>query len=290
MQDAPYDLPAAPFPIRQLGIEVAGELPLAAARNAVAEDARGDVLAFLDVDCIPDPDFVADYAREARSGEGLMMGEVLYLPSGATEGGWTYETLARVAEKHVDRAGPPEAARGRCGDYRCFWSLNFALHRDDWAASGGFDEAYVGYGGEDTDFGRSLAERDVDLWWVRGARAYHQYHPHAMPPIRHVASVVRNAELFARKWGHRTMEHWLYAFRAMGLIEEVDGRLRVVGEPSPEHEALCDRQRERPYASTTWVLRELHEREAGRAVTPGELAEHIRAARRSMLGGARATV
>ena len=284
MQDSLYDLPTAPFPIRQIRVRVTGELPLAAARNAVANAARGEVLAFVDVDCIPAPTLVADYAREARSGEGVMMGEVLYLPDGATGGEWDYDAFDAVAEKHVDRAGPPEGARGLCDDYRCFWSLNFALHRDDWARSGGFDERYVGYGGEDTDFGKSLAADGIPIWWIRGARTYHQYHPHAMPPIQHVASVVRNAELFGEKWGHRTMEHWLYAFKEMGLIDEPDGRLRVIGAPRPEHEELCNQQRHMPYASTNRVLKILEERKSGREISQREANRRIRANRASMLG------
>ncbi|WP_409241961.1 glycosyltransferase family 2 protein, partial [Caballeronia sp. INML3] len=33
-----------------------------------------------------------------------------------------------------------------------FWSLNFACHLNTFEQIGGFDDAYTGYGGEDTDF------------------------------------------------------------------------------------------------------------------------------------------
>ncbi|WP_299837263.1 glycosyltransferase family 2 protein [uncultured Jannaschia sp.] len=272
MQDELYDdLPETPFPIRQIRI-TGDELPLARARNAVAAAACGDVFVFLDVDCIPAPELLADYAAQTRAGEGLTMGEVLYLPAGANDPGWSTEAFDAVAVRHCDRQGPPEAARKRCDDYRCFWSLTFAMHRDDWARSGGFDERFSGYGGEDTDFGRTLAERDIPIWWVRGARAYHQYHPHCMPPIHHVPSIIRNAELFATKWGHRTMEHWLHAFRMMGLITDTPEGLRMLREPSQADFALCQQTAEMPYAATGRVVRLLEDRARLAAGLPPETA------------------
>ena len=114
--------------------------------------------------------------------------------------------------RHSDRRGPPSHGLEICADYRCFWSLNFALSRRMFVTSGWFDERYVGYGGEDTDFAKGLSIAGTPLAWLKGATAYHQYHPHHMPPIHHLESVVRNAELFESKWGYRTMGHWLYAF------------------------------------------------------------------------------
>ncbi|WP_281983539.1 galactosyltransferase-related protein [Thalassorhabdomicrobium marinisediminis] len=257
MQDRLYDdLPDTDFPIRQIRID-GKELPLSRARNAVAEAAAGDCLVFLDVDCIPGPELVADYAGYAIPGHGLIMGEVNYLPAGAATEGWTYADFDAVAERHSDRQGPPAEGLKRCEDYRCFWSLNFAIHRADWDRTDGFDEAFTGYGGEDTDFGRQLDHLGVPIYWAKGAKVYHQHHPHCMPPIHHVPSILRNTEVFAAKWGHRTMEHWLTAFRIMGLIEEVDGTLRQIREPDAADFALCEQQSHMPYANTARVLRHL---------------------------------
>ena len=254
MQDTAYgDLPETSFPVHQIHI-TGPELPLAAARNAVAEAAQGDLLVFVDVDCIPHPNFVFDYLGHSARQPGLLMGEVGYLPGGATAAGLDYPAFERLAVRHSDRQGPPAQGRAPCNDYRCFWSLNFAMDRAAWVASGGFDERFVGYGGEDTDFGRTLVERDIPITWVKGAKVYHQYHAHCMPPIHQVASVVRNAELFATKWGHRTMEHWLYAFRLMGLIENARLGIRILREPSDADFALCSQMEDMPYASTRRVI------------------------------------
>ena len=279
MQAEPYDLPETAFPIRQVMVESEAMLPLAEARNAVARAATGTLLAFVDVDCIPGPTLVADYAaRAAEAGGGILMGEVMYLPGGANAPGWDYEGFDAVAVKHSDRAGPPVKTLARCEDYRCFWSLNFALLAEDFATIGGFDTAFTGYGGEDTDFGKTASMAEVPIWWVRGAKVYHQYHPHAMPPIHHLDSVLENAEVFRRKWGYRTMEHWLYAFQLMGLIERDARGIRVARRPDDRDRALCEQQSHMPYANTTRVIRQLQEAEKRRKLADAEAVAAMRAA------------
>ncbi len=269
MQDEPYALPDAPFPIRQIPV-LADALPLAKARNVAAGEAVGDTLVFLDMDCIPTPTLVADYAHFAGTFDGLLMGEVMYLPGGATEGDWSCQGFAAVAEKHSDRRGPPAEGLEICEDYRCFWSLNFAMRRDTFRRVGGFDERYVGYGGEDTDFGKTLDQAGVPIAWIRGGLAYHQYHPHHMPPVHHLDSVVRNAQLFEAKWGYRTMGHWLHAFRLMGLIDDTPGRpIRILRAADDGDRALTGQQSHQPYANTARVLRQL---EAAAARAPDTVA------------------
>lgn len=252
---------ATPFPVRQ--VLVPGDpLPLARARNAAAGEARGETLVFLDVDCIPAPSLVADYAAALPDWPGLLMGEVMYLPAGAAASGWTYEGFDAVAERHSDRQGPPPEGIRPCNDYRCFWSLNFALRAETFRSVGGFDERYEGYGGEDTDFGRVLDAAQAPIGWLRGARAYHQHHPHHMPPVHHLDAILRNTEVFRSKWGEPTMGHWLHAFTLMGLIEETEGGWRKLREPGPEDRALTEQQAHMPYANSARVIRMLRARAA----------------------------
>ena len=260
MQDRPYDLPATRFPIHQIMIRD-NRLPLAAARNAAARTATGEALVFLDMDCIPTPALVGDYAQELAELDGLLMGEVLYLPGGATLDGWRCDELAVIAVKHSDRRGPPAEGVELCNDYRCFWSLNFAMRRETFLQSGGFDERYYGYGGEDTDFGKALDRKGIPIAWMKGGLAYHQYHRHHMPPVHHLDSVVRNAQLFEAKWGYRTMGHWLHAFRLMGLIDDAPGTpIRILRRPDADDLALTGQQDHQPYANTTRVIRMLEDR------------------------------
>ena len=260
MQRDAYEVPDADFPIRQ--VMVAGDdLPLALARNAAVRAASGDAVAFLDMDCIPSPTLVADYADGLAKLDGLLMGEVLYLPGGATAPGWDCDDFAAVAVRHSDRRGPPASGLEICNDYRCFWSLNFAMLRATFLAAGGFDERYVGYGGEDTDFGKVLDQGGIPIAWMKGGLAYHQYHRHHMPPIHHLDSVVRNAQVFEAKWGYRTMGHWLHAFRLMGLIDDASGApIRILRRPEAADLTLTGQSSHQPYANTTTVIRLLEER------------------------------
>lgn len=260
MAAAPYDdLPEMPFPVRQLLVP-GDPIPLARARNAVANAATGDALLFLDVDCIPDAPFVAEYPAALEAWDGVLMGEVMYLPKGLTDGGWTFDRFAAAAERHSDRQGPPPSGIRPCNDYRCFWSLNFAMSAATWRASGGFCEDYAGYGGEDTDYGRVLDDAGIPIGWMKGGRVYHQYHPHHMPPVHHLDSILRNTLVFKERWGQFTMGHWLHAFEMMGLVARTgDGYLKL-RDPDDADRALTEQQAHMPYANSARVIRLLEAR------------------------------
>ena len=264
MQDEPYDLPSTDFPVRQI-VMGSRDFSLAKARNTAAFAAESEFLVLLDVDCIPSPTLIADYLAVAASYDGVFMGEVGYLPQGATRAGIDFEKFKTVSVKHSERAGPPAGPVGPCRDYRCFWSLNFALRAETFANIGGFDTDYEGYGGEDTDFARMVVSAGMPLWWVKGAKAYHQQHAHHMPPVHHLDSVLANVAVFQRKWGEPTMQHWLRAFTLMGLVERSGEGWRKLREPGEAELALTRQQENAPYASSNDVLEWLEEREAERS-------------------------
>ena len=263
MQAEPYSLPETAFPVRQI-VMGGNSCPLAEGRNTAAFEATGEHLVMLDVDCIPSPTMIDDYLAALSRNDGVFMGEVGYLPKGATQGGIDYDLFERVSVKHSERPGPPASRIGACRDYRCFWSLNFALRGDTFGRIGGFDTDYEGYGGEDTDFARMAVSNGVRLWWVKGAKTYHQQHPHHMPPVHHLDSVLANATVFQRKWGEPTMQHWLRAFTLMGLIRRDGDTWTKLREPGEAELALTQQQEDEPYASSNDVLAWLEAREAER--------------------------
>ena len=144
-------------------------LPLAAARNAgarIASSLGAELSIFLDVDCLPAAGLVAAYADAASdpsSRRTLLCGPVAYLPPPAAGG---YD-LARLAahQPHPARPAPRLGQRLPGNDPRLFWSLSFAVTVATWAEVGGFCERYVGYGGEDTDFGFAARAAGVRLTW-----------------------------------------------------------------------------------------------------------------------------
>jgi len=64
----------------------------------------------------------------------------------------------------------------------------------------GFDEAFAGYGAEDTDFGFRAREADLPLVYMGGPGASHQFHDTFDPPLHHFQDIIRNARMFREKW------------------------------------------------------------------------------------------
>lgn len=208
-------------------------LPLARARNLGARhalDLGADVLVFLDVDCVAGPQLVEAYADAVADEPGTVWsGPVTYLPP-PPSGGYDLDALPHLDDPHPARPAPPVGVRTKDADPDLFWSLSFACSAAAWERTGGFCEEYVGYGGEDTDFGRLIGVAGLGLGWVGSARAFHQWHPVSRPPVEHVVDIVRNAELFRSRWGEVAMLGWLRAFEEQGLASvDEDGRWRVGG-------------------------------------------------------------
>ncbi|MBY6682613.1 glycosyltransferase family 2 protein [Rhodococcus sp. BP-316] len=197
---------------------VGDALPLARARNEgarLALEAGADLLIFLDVDCIPSREMIDRYVRHARDGA-VLCGPVTYLPE-VSDGypddldGWT--------NPHAARPNPAPGHVEIGTNWDLFWSLSFAVTSATWHTLGGFCEDYTGYGGEDTDVGRVAERSGLDLLWVGGAHAHHQWHPVSSPPIEHLDDIVTNAAIFHGRWGHWPMIGWLNAFRERGEID-----------------------------------------------------------------------
>jgi hypothetical protein len=201
-------------------------IPLAAARNAglAAAAARADLVICLDVDCLPEPGMIAAYTRAAAdpgAADRILAGPVGRL------GPLEDAVVAPGADdlrrsRDAARRGPrPVPERGAWADeprIELFWSLSFAVTPAAHARIGGFDEAYEGYGAEDTDYAFRARRAGLGLRWVGGAWAHHQHHPVSTPPVEHLRDIVANATRFHRTWGTWPMEGWLQAFADAGLI------------------------------------------------------------------------
>jgi N-acetylglucosaminyl-diphospho-decaprenol L-rhamnosyltransferase len=208
--------------IHPLPICVDRGLPLAAARNvgATAALAAGaDTLIFLDVDCVPSPSLVQVYSTSvaAESVPALHCGVVRYLGAEVDAGAVPAAELSGPA--HPARPSPERGTAISSQDWQLFWSLSFAVSNVTWRQLGGFHQEYVGYGGEDTDLGYRAFRQGVDLRWLGGADAYHQYHQTESPPVRHLSDIIDNATIFHRRWGFWPMQGWLNAFAELGLAD-----------------------------------------------------------------------
>ncbi|HEU4842346.1 MAG TPA: glycosyltransferase [Ilumatobacteraceae bacterium] len=218
MADARPTIARAPLSVARVVVEpVDGVLPLGAARNAGAAHLDCDVLAFLDVDCIPGPAFVADHAGAlAAHGDALACGRVRYLRAGWHTAGPGHD-LDELSAPHPARPAP---ARDELDTDRheLFWSLNFAVRSATWDRLGGFDTGYRGYGAEDTDLGLRARRLGIPLLWVAGAGVYHQWHPPTrLDPARR-DEIVANARRFRERWGTWPMTGWLDELAAAGVV------------------------------------------------------------------------
>lgn len=230
MNDAPPPIPGAPFPIRRIALR--GErLPLATARNLAARSAGGDRLLFLDADCIPSRALLELIESALDKVDGLVCPQALYLGPEDARGAWTEAELVAAGRPHPARVFP-DAGLLRETNYGLFWSLAFGVRRTTFDRIGGFDEAFTGYGGEDTDFGFRAKQLGVPLLFTGGDVVFHQHHPVNDPPVEHLGDIVRNAQVFRRKWGWWPMEGWLNAFEAEGQIAFSSDRSSVSMSPA----------------------------------------------------------
>lgn len=230
MGDRPATLPDTPFPLSALMLPGAA-LPLAAARNLGARQASGEYLLFLDVDCIPRRNLIATMISALEQHDALICAEPRYL--GPLDRHLDDdEQMLTAALPHPARSFPAAGLQSESNP-GLFWSLAFGIRRRSFVELGGFDEQFVGYGAEDTDFGFRAAEASLPLLFLGGTGAFHQHHQVYSPPLQHLADIVRNANLFHAKWKTWPMDGWLRSFESMGLVQFEGSRVVQLRDATP---------------------------------------------------------
>ena len=161
--------------------------------EAVRRRASGDLLIFLDGDCLPALDLVRTYCSH-RAPVGFYLGGIYGLNrefsekvlSGG-ENGDAEATIAEAAKEENQRKGAKKKVARRYWKSRIYtalgfrkpkiWGANFAVNRDVFEAVNGFDENYVGYGQEDSDLRDRLLKGGYSPVCLHTkTRAYHLWH------------------------------------------------------------------------------------------------------------------
>jgi len=246
MSDAPARLPPVGFPVR---VErLAGDaLPLAAARNLAAALASGDILLFLDVDCIVSSAVCDRMQAVLAEHDAVICPEVLYLPAGAVRPGPLSEVdLSAAGRPHPVRPFPREGESPE-GNPGLFWSLAFALRRSTFHRLGGFDETYVGYGAEDTDLGFRIAREGLPLLFAGGVPVFHQHHDGYDPPLQHFRALIANAKRFHAAWSIWPMDGWLRAMADLELVDWSSDELTICRDPTPAEIAAAQKDPANPF-------------------------------------------
>ena len=159
---------------------------LARARNAGARAAAHPILVFLDGDVIAEAGLLAAHARWHHAvSDALTLGFCAYVSAAGIDSGAVRHRPGTLAELFADRPFDRpwlERHMARTGDmtsghddlFRAVTGHNLGISRAFFEAVGGFDESFVRYGGEDTEFGYRVQMRGGLLAPARDAFAWHQ--------------------------------------------------------------------------------------------------------------------
>lgn len=147
---------------------------LARIRNKAAIKASGNYLIYLDGDCILKPDFIKNHIKLAKighfvAGNRILMSEPYSRQVLADQTDISRTPPASFSKDQVNRPWALNTlALGPLRDLRSTnWKLlkgcNFALWKDDFLAINGVDEAFVGWGYEDSEMTIRLLRRGIKL-------------------------------------------------------------------------------------------------------------------------------
>jgi GT2 family glycosyltransferase len=139
----------------------------AAARNAGATRAAGDLLLFVDDDVVARPQLVDEHLRahEKHGDAGVVIGPMLTPPDRRLSAVVRWEQAMLYKQYEAMRRGDYPAT------YRQFYTGNASLHRSSFFAAGGFDERYRR--AEDVELAYRLGQRGAFFVFNERAEAYH---------------------------------------------------------------------------------------------------------------------
>jgi glycosyltransferase involved in cell wall biosynthesis len=164
---------------------------LAASRNKGIRAAMGDYLVFLDCDFVVLPGCIKSHVKAAKHGR-FVAGFCKYLPEESTkqliEEKISSDTLRKFYDSLSDRPIYREHLRycknsllrklNLVSPKKQICSSHFSVHKSDIESVNGYDENFVGWGGEDEDLALRLGLAGFHGYSIiHKAKAMHLWHP-----------------------------------------------------------------------------------------------------------------
>ena len=169
--------------------------------NLTIASSRGDYLVFLDGDTIPHPDFVSDHCVAAQRGFFVQGHRALIEEKAAAwfgKNNFSADRRRAVLQNQISGLKNsfrwPFAVRKIKSRLRGIRGCNLAIWRADLVRVNGYNEAFTGWGREDSELVVRLMNSGVRRLDVRGrALCYHLWHPSVSR-----AELASNDELLAK--------------------------------------------------------------------------------------------
>ncbi|CAB5037144.1 unannotated protein [freshwater metagenome] len=180
------------------------EVHLGKSRNLGIRAAAGEVVAFIDDDAVPEPDWVsglrAGFEHELVAGAGGLVWDHT-----GVELQYRYSACSRIGDPHFDLVGPfDEYMYPGADSFMYLQGTNCSFRRDALVEIGGFDET-IEYYLDEVEVCMQLIDRGHRLAVLDGAAVHHHYLPSHLRADRttwtHPFPIVKNRYYFALSHG-----------------------------------------------------------------------------------------
>ena len=242
---AAYDL--QDWLARQVRYVHFGEPNICCARNLAVQASAGEIVAFIDDDAAPEPDWLRELVRPFQDPRVATVGGTVRASDGVSiewQGGVFdragQETMLSLTEDITIRTAEAQHSDGA---YLSLRGVNSAFRRSALIQVGGFDEA-IRYYLDETDMALRLADAGWSAAIARHAEVHHLLVPNASRGLRRMPGnqheIGAGKAVFCKKYSFGNFDKAMQAFRRqrlamldpqmrLGIVRMVD-RLRVEAE------------------------------------------------------------